>query len=251
MRQWTRLVYLLLFLFWCDGARAEPASEPLTGTAFSQSEPAPEQGQRQETEKPEQKQTDTRKRPDRVAYIHHALGSISATPQPLRAQTIAFVDRVGYTCRSPVAGLRLRCMLTEAESWCKKQKSRVFRDACPAVFDILMINYLNRRSFLSNGERYALLKKKQAGDKADMNQMLMNRYAGLVTRMVLWQDLSCRDEPGFSCIARKADAFCRDREISPRYTWQACIGAITWFIGNQGIHLKPYEPQRSVTAKPK
>ena len=184
---------------------------------------------------------------DRRAYVLGALKAVASSSSKDLATVQKRINAARSSCRSKMPSIEMECLLQAEKSYCKLKKDPFMQKACLYHVDIVMNNKLSESFFLSNHERYKALKNSQKSkDKKNdpkaknlsYNNILMSRYAHLVSKMVLWDGVTCPqggdDDVRWACLAKKISTFCEVKATVLNLSWQSCIGANVWFVGNQG-----------------
>lgn len=163
---------------------------------------------------------------NRIPYLKKALFAIRKAKEDDLENARKFVNLTHNTCKSSLPDLKLSCMISGVNRYCK---GRGDVKICRYYGDVLMINRLNEGSFLKKRRRYEIMRTRKDYRKA-FYEALMHRYAGIATQFYLLEDFSCKEDD-WDCIAPILDRFCRDYNNRGKITYQTCAGALVWFIG--------------------
>jgi hypothetical protein len=162
----------------------------------------------------------------RQNYLLKAVEATISTPLLALKKEQRFISLLHQsTCRSELMSLKLSCMKKSAEQNCQGQT----RARCKLVSDLLIVNTLNEKAFVTKREKFDTMKN-YPNYREQINRTLRHRYAGLVTEMILRPKYTC-SPADFSCIAREVDGFCLAKHRHQKLNYQGCAAAIIWFIG--------------------
>lgn len=163
----------------------------------------------------------------RENYIFATLNSVLSTSVEKLTKARKYFNRSsGSMCRSSISGLRLQCMMKSMDQYCRKDKPTI---KCLKYADLMIVNKLSEGRFMSQREKFALLKKKGSYAKSLMRSLLA-KYAAVAMEFSLYPELTCFSTSE-SCFARGIDDFCTFYSDEGKLPWQSCVGAIIWFIG--------------------
>jgi len=250
---------------------------------------------------------DTYKKENRVQYIRNVLLALENTSFNTLDNVRKYVDVVGRNqCRSTFLSLKVECLISASRRNCNEKRTKSRKQKCHLYSDILMINRLSEKRFLTNRERYDIMKKHRKDYKQKIYQELMYRYASLVTEFSLSEyyhekkdrlgklkklvpgflapDIDLELDPGeqkeflanqetyktiwkqreqvrelaskkkkqkatmlpepeppkpqfvpkddSEKLAFGIDGYCSKKADHGLFSWQACVGAMSWFIGS-------------------
>ena len=164
-------------------------------------------------------------RKHRLDYIQSTLVALSSYSPDTIANAVAYINFANKTsCRSSIYELKVQCFLAEIEKKC----SRFSSTQCRALYDIIAVNKLSERRFISNRERFRLYKK-HGTTEGVLQKTLNQRYGQLATGLKLSPHLTCLDQKK-PCFVEGLDRFCLDVSDRGQYPWQTCVGALVWFV---------------------
>ena len=169
-------------------------------------------------------------RKNRIKYIESSLHALKK--EDLKSvldvvQYIAYIDRT--MCRSSIESLKINCLLSAAKSNCREKSSDLLKKRCNFYSDIIVINKLSERKFISRRERYRMMKHSKNYRKTLLKE-LNRRYASVATDFSLTKRSKCGHDD-FNCLAKGINQFCLGYADFKDLSWQYCVGALTWFIG--------------------
>ena len=185
---------------------------------------------------------------ERKTYIQNALLAVSSSSEKILESIKQEIKSIRSSCQSQIPSIEMECILGSQKTYCRQYKGESDFKLCLYRVDIVMNNKLSESFFLTNHERYKILKNGDQGGKEDKenrdsiskkesyDQVLMNRYAHLLTKMILWDEIKCQHpgdaEMDVGCWSEKISQFCQKKRIDLRQSWQACTGAMIWFVGS-------------------
>lgn len=168
---------------------------------------------------------------NRTAYIASVLRAFSKTKSQNLLNTYKYINVVdNNNCRSSLSDLRVECLLNFASKNCSEGSNTALRDNCQLYSDIIVVNKLSEKTFLSRTERYKLTKTSGYDFRTAITNRLRQKYARLVTQFSLSKEANC-DSGDFDCLAKGIDQFCLNYTNSQSLSWQYCMSASLWFIG--------------------
>ena len=191
---------------------------------------------------------------DREDYVYRALTAVSEAGEQDLWSAQRAASQIKSTCRSKMPSIEMDCLLTKQKNFCEElSEEKEVRSSCSYYLDIATINKASESFFLSNHERYKIKKEEQDNGKKltkakgllrfagkSYDKVLMDRYANLVVKMMLWDGIVCQDKfdlnAHWQCISRKIASFFQVKMAEIKQTWQSCTASLVWFVGNQG-HL--------------
>ena len=132
------------------------------------------------------------------------------------------------SCRSNFERLRVECLLQAARKNCLSKRGTQ-RDDCFLYSDILVVNLLSEDSFITNEERFHIMKHHR-DYRAHIREALDRSYAALTVDFVVSKFYRCEADD-FSCLSSAIDAFCFDCAERRNLSWQYCVSALVWPIG--------------------
>ncbi len=163
----------------------------------------------------------------RQDYVKHALAATLSAPKQTLDNLYQFVTMVEQSsCRSAFDALTLSCLQDQVQRNCRSQGGN-----CPLLSDVIVVNKLNEKQFVTREERVQIMKQEGTGNYAAIYSRLVSRkYALLATELLLLQKRTCRPEE-HACLARELDDYCIQNSDVKNIPWQACVSAIIWYIG--------------------
>ena len=146
-----------------------------------------------------------------------------------------FVQAVAHSrCRSSHVSLKTECLIHEARGHCDAIGQHAERSYCHLYSDILVVNRLSEDSFLDRSEKYRIMAKYRDYRK-QMGKELLYKYAAIVAEFKISGEI---EEPWFGDelptnqkLAVGIRTFCSEFSNRNKMSWQACAGAVVWFIG--------------------
>jgi hypothetical protein len=138
------------------------------------------------------------------------------------------------TCRSDDEALRIACFEQEARKNCASGGGQA-RSRCIAISDLIIVNQLNEKQFISLEDRAGLFRKAgTTGYSAGYAGLVTRKYAALTAELLLLSNATCDlNEPG--CLAGAIDDYCLQNGDVKGLPWQGCVSGIVWFIGAKGV----------------
>ncbi len=171
-------------------------------------------------------------------YVERAIMAIKHASTERLQSAVKAAQQIRNGCRSKIKSIEVQCILEKEREYCASFAEGGL-NKCLLRVDVAVTNKLSERSFLTNRERYEILKSSHKV-KQPYQKVLMHRYSNLVAQMALWTGVSCENlGDNLSCLGKKISRFCQDVGPGQGKTWQACVGGIVWFVGNQGKLLSP------------
>lgn len=162
----------------------------------------------------------------RNLYIQNALKYFGSSSREEKTQLyidLSLAER--ETCRSPYENLMLNCLKDTAAKNCKTRQDH---QKCNVISDIILVNKLNEKAFVSEAERLKI-----AGSTnnygVEFGKLLLRKYAVLSTDFLLYSKNNC-EEGQSECLSKEINRFCGNRADSKNMSWQACVSALIWFI---------------------
>lgn len=200
---------------------------------------------------------------ERTAYVYKALNAVSQATEDELWQAMNSAKKIKGSCKSKMPSIEMECLLTRQKNFCAELGQESKTKACTYYLDIATINKLSESYFLSNHERYKLLKqdqekaskeKKQKGlmrfAQPSYQKVLMDRYANLAVNMLLWKGRVCNDRQdtngNWICMSRKLAEYCQVNMADMGQTWQSCVGSLVWFVGTQGHQIQAPQFRRPI-----
>ena len=104
------------------------------------------------------------------------------------------------------------------------------KSRCEAVSDILIVNQLNEKQFITHDERTRITMSAKSFGSA-YAKALSQKYALLTTEFLLLSKEDCKDSDPV-CLARQLDEYCLQHSDVKNLPWQACVSAIVWEINH-------------------
>ena len=168
---------------------------------------------------------------NRIIYISKVLQAFSETPINKIFNTYSYVNVIeNNNCRSSSSDLKVECLLSYARNNCKETRNTKLKNNCELYSDIIVVNKLSEKTFVSKSERYRMLKNTSYDFRTVMTGRLQQKYSKIVTEFFLTGRANCGDED-FACLAKGLDKFCLDYTNTHSLSWQHCMSASLWFIG--------------------
>ena len=168
---------------------------------------------------------------NRVDYIAKVLQAFNNTRVTDIFNTYSYITVVeNNNCRSSSSNLKIECLLSYAKSNCEEIRNAKLRDSCELYSDIIIVNKLSEKIFVTRTERYRMLRNTSYDYRTAMASRLQQKYSRIVTEYYLTKGSECGDEE-FDCLAKGLDQFCLDYTNSHSLSWQYCMSATLWFIG--------------------
>ncbi len=164
----------------------------------------------------------------RAAYLAEVLDAVHQADRAAaaKAQTyVSFLER--NRCTSAMERVRVECMMVAARAWCRRN---VLKD-CALLTDLLADNALAERHFIPTQARYAIMEKHR-DTRLAIRRELFRLHAALALDFYLTTGSGCGDDA--QCLAPKIDRYCLDTADQSNLSWQACAGALVWFVGTAG-----------------
>jgi len=172
---------------------------------------------------------------NRLAYIESVLRAFDKAKLQSLRNAQAYIHAVERNnCRSDVTELKVECLLRFAKNNCRELGVDESRVDCELYSDIIIVNKLSEKTFISRSERYRLLKNANEDYRIVMDNRLQQKYAGLVTQFSLSPAAKCKVSD-YACMAAALDHFCLDYTNSQSLSWQYCMSATLWFIGTSKL----------------
>jgi hypothetical protein len=172
-------------------------------------------------------QTSSYDRAHREAHLTASLGELKrSSPQAIEnlSQYFNMVSRT--VCRSDDEALMRTCLEEQARRNCSKKSA-----SCREISDVIIVNKLNEKKFVSPEERFRLMQKAGGSFGTAYSQLLWRKYAFLATELMLFPGAGCTDD-GPACLGRAIDEYCLANADPKSIPWQACASAVVWFIGS-------------------
>lgn len=164
----------------------------------------------------------------RTQEIEHSLSALSETPLERLEDARRYIDVMARNaCTSTSYRLQSSCLTQAARRNCRSERRRSRRERCLRFMDVLVTNKLSERAFISENEKYELMKTYQ-DYRGALRQELRQRYGALAAGLSL-ASTCAGDDPG--CVAQAIDAYCLGRAESESLAWHHCTAALTWFVG--------------------
>jgi len=162
----------------------------------------------------------------RAAYVREALAALQATDPTTLAQAKAYIGAVSQSaCTSAFARLRVECTMSVARRYCAAKKGG---SVCSLYADVIASRALAEDYFLSSAARYALLQ--QSRDPRGAIERELRRMEGELAVDMRLSSCRCATDDT-RCLALAIDGFCVAAGDEHDLPWQACVAALTWFIG--------------------
>lgn len=166
----------------------------------------------------------------RVAYVAEALEAVRATPLDVLDDTRRFLEVAERNrCKSAFHRLRVACLIQEAKRACRARRGKQSRRRCTRYGDLIVVNTLSEKRFLSAAEMYSIMRDHMDYRKA-LRVELRRRYAGIATAFALSSHAACRPDDA-ECLAAGIDAHCMEYTETHDLSWHQCAAALAWFIG--------------------
>jgi hypothetical protein len=167
----------------------------------------------------------------RQDYIKNALAAVLTTSKQNLENLYQFVTVVEQSsCHSAFEALTLSCLQEQVERNCKSGDSKA-RSHCPILSDLIVVNKLNEKQFVTRDERLQLTRQESGGSYATQyTRMVSRKYSLMVTEELLLGQRTCSSEEN-GCLAREVDDYCIGNSDVKNLPWQACVSAIVWYIG--------------------
>src|SRR5262249_46531532 len=131
-------------------------------------------------------------RAERETYLASVLSAFQETPRDRienLSQFFGVIER--GACRSDDEALRLTCMSEQARRGCASAE-KSFRWRCRELSDLLLVNRVNERLFVSPEEKLRLMRKSTGTSYGAAYSLLLTRkYALLATELLLVSDNLC------------------------------------------------------------
>jgi hypothetical protein len=170
-------------------------------------------------------------RDQRQNYISEAIQAFRQSPLPgieNLAQYISLTER--SRCRAAVEALTVSCLEEESRKNC--QTGRRNHSRCAVLSDVLIVNKVNEKQFVSRDERLALMRRSASGTFGSIfSRLLRRKYALLTSELLLTTREAC-DEADTKCLGREIDRYCLQNSDIKNVPWQACVGGIVSFMGS-------------------
>lgn len=168
---------------------------------------------------------------NRLAYISKVLQAFSETEINKILNTYSHINVIeNNNCRSSSSDLKVECLLSYARNSCDELPGTRMKDNCELYSDIIVVNKLSEKTFVSRTERYRMLKNTSYDFRTAMSNRLQQKYSRIVTEFFLSKESDC-DDKDFKCLAKALDHFCLDYTNTKSLSWQYCMSASIWFIG--------------------
>ncbi|MEM6733938.1 MAG: hypothetical protein AAF658_20415, partial [Myxococcota bacterium] len=166
-------------------------------------------------------------RETRVTYIEESLDALDGLSRERHEDLMRFVDATARNrCRSTIYRLEISCLLQATASNCRGFPRGLTRVHCQKASDLVVVNKLAEDAFISDEERYAIMKQ-TADYRPAFRRALEERYATIVTRLVLAGELGADRRS----LAESIDTHCHSLSDSDDLSWQHCTAAVIWFVG--------------------
>jgi len=167
---------------------------------------------------------------NRIKYIDSSLQALKEEEPKTVLDVYQYITYINRTmCRSSIESLKINCLLSAAKSNCREKSSDLLKKRCNFYSDIIVINKLSEKKFISRRERYRMMKHSK-GYRKTLLKELNRRYASVATDFSLTKRSKCGHDD-FSCLAKGINQFCIGYADFKDLSWQYCVGALTWFIG--------------------
>lgn len=165
----------------------------------------------------------------REKYILDALTILKATDRREVEDTSKYIQTVYRTrCRSNFERYKIECLKQAVNDSCLQRRKRIKN--CKIYSDVIIVNKLSERYFVTGRERYEIMKKHPVFRPALVRQ-LDRHYAQLAADFGLSQYYECKPKD-FKCLSKSIDNYCMDSSDYKGLSWQNCVSALSWFIGN-------------------
>ena len=164
----------------------------------------------------------------RVKRIQKILKVLENTDSKLFKKDLAWARLLNSRiCDTELLSVKVSCLVEQSKRACKKRKENE-RRSCLLHMDLIIVNVLNESMFISNREKYKMLKDAFIDDNI-FNKNLEHRYGELATSFAMSKYFVCSlHRP--SCFGAGLDSFCREFSDTGRLPYQACLGALLSFI---------------------
>lgn len=168
---------------------------------------------------------------NRAEYISIVLQAFNDTLINDIFNTHSYINVIeNNSCRSSLSDLKVECLLSYAKNNCKEIRDAKLKSSCELYSDIIIVNKLSEKTFVSRTERYRMLKNTSYDFRTAMTNRLQQKYSRIVTEFYLTDGADCAEED-FDCLAKSLDRFCLDYTNTHSLSWQYCMSATLWFIG--------------------
>lgn len=166
---------------------------------------------------------------DRHQYMSERLQSIVNSDSQLRKRINDLVSfSVRSTCRSSVVTYKVQCLIEVVKKECNR------RQDCMRIADIAIVNHTGQSDFIPARERFKILRDAPDEWKKDaLGTELRRRYATLTAKFGLSVESRCLNHKE-SCFNQGLDVFCLKQAKLGKLTWQGCVSAVIWFVGQNG-----------------
>jgi len=167
---------------------------------------------------------------NRKSYIQESLDALRHTDSKIVVDVHNYISAIERNnCRSSIESLKIECLLSAAKSNCEEKRTESLKKKCDLFSDIIVINKLSGKNFLSRRERYRMMKTSQNYRKTLLKE-LRRKYAEVATDFSLTNRSDCKSTDT-KCLAEGIDQFCLGYADFKDLSWQYCVGALVWFIG--------------------
>lgn len=164
----------------------------------------------------------------RQGYLQGSILSFQATSRATIDNMVQFVNSAEQNkCRTSIEAMALPCLKEEIERNCTQGNDNR-RKSCAILADIILVNKINEKQFISRQERFRIAKEAQNRTKA-YSSTLERKYGLLATELLLFSKLKCKDKDN-ECLVKEIDRFCLINADVKNISWQACGAALIYFI---------------------
>ncbi len=168
-------------------------------------------------------------------YIEDTLEAISKADPKALTGTDVFVQATARSrCRSAHQSLKTECLIHQAKSHCDALRQDTEKGYCHLYSDILVVNRLSEDAFLTRSEKYKIMEKYK-DYRTRIGKELLYKYAAIVAEFKISGEIEeswFGDKlPPNQKLAVGIRKFCSEFSNQNKMSWQACVGAVVWFIG--------------------
>lgn len=174
---------------------------------------------------------------DRIQTIQDMLVAGRSLKADQKEKGVAFASKLnGSLCQGDQIAIQLACWRSGIESYCQNEDSSQ-RNNCQKFLEMVVVNGLNQKVWVSAQERYQVLKGQRKGGDA-VKDLMDQKFGVLALDFAQGSSKICGGSLMFqpatlACLSSEIEMFCHNpgrRNLS----WQGCATALSWFIGQHG-----------------
>jgi hypothetical protein len=168
---------------------------------------------------------------NRVAYLRQTAKALRQISKPtLDRIKSSLSDAQKNECRSLHDLTVLKCLQTTAQRLCAQVPGND-RHHCTPVADLILANSLNEDLFITKDERRRIYESSSQYSEG-YAKALGFKYALLASQLLLTSKQLCVVIDG-ECLPTEIERYCTTNSDSKGLPWQACAGAIVWFVAER------------------